>query len=256
MRSGGMAWLLSQAPLQVHTLQGGYKRFRHWALDAWAETRPLVVVGGPTGSGKTDVLHALRDARGAQVLDLEGDANHRGSIFGALGRDPQPTNEHYENLLALQWRRFSAESPVFIEDESHAVGKCGVPPGLWARMRADEATVLRLSVPHEARVAKLVAEYGVYPPADIAACVRGLYKRLGHDKVNELVAQLIERDPPELAQVADALLVHYYDSMYSYQAKNREGSEQHLVTCESGDALANADLLLQAYGNLQAQRGA
>ena len=68
MRSGGMAWLLSQAPLHVHTLQGGYKRFRNYMLEAWSEARPICVVGGPTGSGKTDVLHALRDHLGAQVL--------------------------------------------------------------------------------------------------------------------------------------------------------------------------------------------
>ena len=144
MRSGGMAWLLSQAPLRVHTLQGGYKRFRNWAIDSWSLDRPLVVVGGPTGSGKTDVLHALSQDLKQQVIDLEGEANHRGSIFGALGRAPQPTNEHYENLLALHWRRFSQSSPVFVEDESHAVGKCGVPPGLWARMREEQAMVLRL----------------------------------------------------------------------------------------------------------------
>ena len=68
MRSGGMAWLLSQAPLHVHTLQGGYKRFRNYMLEAWSEARPICVVGGPTGSGKTDVLHALRDHLDAQVL--------------------------------------------------------------------------------------------------------------------------------------------------------------------------------------------
>eukprot|EP00322_Chrysochromulina_rotalis_P011349 CAMPEP_0115843052 /NCGR_PEP_ID=MMETSP0287-20121206/8116_1 /TAXON_ID=412157 /ORGANISM="Chrysochromulina rotalis, Strain UIO044" /LENGTH=235 /DNA_ID=CAMNT_0003296739 /DNA_START=52 /DNA_END=760 /DNA_ORIENTATION=- len=234
-----MAWLLSQAPVQVHTMQGGYKHFRHWAIDAWEKERPLVVVGGPTGSGKTDVLHALRDHLDAQMLDLEGVANHRGSIFGALGRDPQPTNEQYENLLALQWHQFSSSKPVYIEDESHAVGKCGVPPGLWKRMRSEEA-----------RVAKLVAEYGVYPPSDISDCVRGLYKRLGHEKVAELTALLEERDPPELAVVANELLVNYYDAMYAHQAKNREGAKQHIVHCDSGDALANAKRLVEAYAQL------
>ena len=180
MRSGSVAHLLSQAPLRVHTLDGGYKRFRHWAMDSWeACDRPVTIVGGPTGSGKTDVLWPLRDALGAQVLDLEGEANHRGSIFGALGRPAQPTNEHYENVLALQWRQFAPHRTVFIEDESHNVGRCGVPRGLWARMRAADAQVLRLDVPHEARVAKLVQEYGVYEPHLIADCVRGLHKRLG-----------------------------------------------------------------------------
>ena len=71
MRSGSVAWLLSQAPLNVHILEGGYKKFRRWILDTWEECeRPVTIVGGPTGSGKTDVLHALRDDLCAQVLDL------------------------------------------------------------------------------------------------------------------------------------------------------------------------------------------
>lgn len=205
MRSGGMAQLLSQAPLDVHTLSGGYKRFRRWAIEGWEHERPIVIVGGPTGSGKTDVLLALRDELDEQVLDLEGDANHRGSIFGGLGRPSQPTNEMYENTLALQWAKFAPSRPVFIEDESHAVGKCGVPPGLWARMRSEDSPVLRLSVPHDARVAKLVSEYGVYPPSELADCVRGLTKRLGHERAAELV-NLLEHEPPRLVEVADRLL--------------------------------------------------
>ena len=81
-------------------------------------------------------------------------------------------------MLALQWAAFDSRRPVFIEDESHAVGKCGVPPGLWARMREESAPVLRLAVPREARVEKLVDEYGVYPPNDLADCVRASHRRL------------------------------------------------------------------------------
>ena len=250
MRSGSVAHLLSTAPLNVHTLEGGYKKFRHWAMDAWEECdRPITSVGGPTGSGKTDVLHALRDELGAQVLDLEGEANHRGSIFGALGRPAQPSNEHYENVLALQWRGFEAHRTVFIEDESHNVGKCGVPRGLWGRMRAPEAQVLRIGVPHEARVAKLVQEYGAYDPSLIADCVRGLHKKLGNAKVAELCELLEERQPPGLAEVADFLLAGYYDDMYAYQAKKRkdemDGAPQVVVECPSGDALDNARLLVE-----------
>jgi tRNA 2-selenouridine synthase len=183
-----------------------------------------------------------------QVLDLEGDANHRGSIFGALGRPAQPTNEQYENVLATQWRGFDAGSRVFIEDESHNVGKCGVPRGLWARMRAPEAEVLRLVVPHEARVAKLVQEYGGYEPRLIADCVRGLNKRLGNEKVAHLCALLEDVQPPALAEVAAALLTDYYDDMYAYQAKKRGeemgGKLQERVECDGGDALANARRLL------------
>ena len=248
MRSGSIAHLLSQAPLTVHTLEGGYKRFRHWAMDSWeACDRPITIVGGPTGSGKTDVLHALRGDLHAQVLDLEGHANHRGSIFGALGKEPQPSNEMYENALALEWRGFDSGRAVFIEDESHNVGRCGVPRGLWARMRSSDAQVLRVNVPHEARVSKLVQEYGVYDPTLIADCVRGLNKRLGNEKVKELCSLLEETQPPALAEVADFLLHGYYDEMYAYQAKKRGeemgGKVQETVECPTGDALSNARLV-------------
>lgn len=250
MRSGGMAWLLSQAlPGRVHTLSGGYKRFRNWAIERWEDARPVVVLGGRTGSGKTDVLLAMRDALGAQVLDLEGDAHHRGSIFGSLGRPPQPTNEHYENLLALQWANFSPQRPVFVEDESKAVGSCGVPPGLWQMMRGDNGRSMRLDVPHEARINRLVGEYGVYPPEDLAACVRGLRKRLGGAKCDSLAAAL-EQQPPALAEVADALLVHYYDGMYDHQMKNRGGHDL-VIEAESGDALTNAQLVLDAAASFE-----
>jgi len=249
MRSGGMAWLLSQAlPGRVHTLAGGYKRFRNWAIERWEEPRPVTVLCGRTGTGKTDVLVALRDALGAQVLDLEGEAHHRGSIFGALGRPPQPSNEHYENLLALQWAHFSPAAPVFIEDESRNVGSCGVPPGLWSMMRGEQGRSLRLDVPRSSRVERLVGEYGVYPPEELAACVRGLRKRLGGQKSDALAAAL-EAEPPALAEVADALLEHYYDGMYNHQMKEKGGHDT-VVESDTGDALVNARLVLEAASAL------
>jgi len=250
MRSGGMAWLLSQGDLRVHTLEGGYQGFRAWANATWQLPRRLVVLGGKTGSGKTDVLHALR-RQGAQILDLEGDARHRGSAFGALGRAPQPSNQAYENALALQWRRFDAAAgPVYIEDESRNVGSCSVPDGLWGRMRDPETAVLRLEVPTEARVQRLVGEYGVYEPRQLQACVRMVQKRLGEAKADELCA-LLDEEPPALARVAEALLVDYYDAMYDYQAGKRTAETdggariRHLRT-GTGDADAIAQLVLQA----------
>jgi tRNA 2-selenouridine synthase len=97
MRSGSTGWLLSLCGFKVSTLEGGYRSYRRWCRAAIGEdgvpppTR-VVVLGGCTGSGKTEVLHVLR-AKGEQVLDLEGLANHRGSAFGAVGQLPQPSNE-------------------------------------------------------------------------------------------------------------------------------------------------------------------
>lgn len=243
MRSGGVSWLLSQAPLQVSVLDGGYQVFRHWVLETFErDERPLVVVGGRTGSGKTDVLLAMRDQLGAQVLDLEGDAHHRGSSFGALGRPPQPTTEHYENLLAVQWAAFTPDAPVFVEDEGAHVGSCGVPRGLWARMRADDSRVLRLEVPHKTRVERLVREYGAHSTAELSRCVRALEKRLGSADADRLCS-LLEADPPRLAEVADSLLLGYYDATYDRAASKRPGSVSVLAV-DTSDALSAGECIL------------
>jgi len=244
MRSGGFAWLLSQAPINVRMLEGGYQGFRRWAREEVFQTlqRELVILGGRTGSGKTDVLLKLRNDCGAQVLDLEGDANHRGSTFGALGLPPQPSNEMYENRLALQWATFSPDKPVFIEDEGAHVGRCSVPLGLWALMRADNANVLRLDVPRATRIARLVDEYGSHSAEELAACVMALRKKLGQKRATHM-ASLLEQDPPELAEVADLLLTHYYDSMYEYQAGKRPGKAE-LFKCDTADPLQAAERVL------------
>ncbi|HEX8348447.1 MAG TPA: tRNA 2-selenouridine(34) synthase MnmH, partial [Hymenobacter sp.] len=100
MRSGAVQWLLELAGFRVHLLDKGYKEYRRWALAQFAQPRPLLVLGGLTGSGKTDVLHELARQQQA-IVDLEGVANHKGSSFGAIGLPPQPTSEQFENDLAL-----------------------------------------------------------------------------------------------------------------------------------------------------------
>jgi len=249
MRSAGVSWLLSQGPFDVHQLAGGYRSFRGWAnSSAWAADRRLVVLAGRTGSGKTDVLQALRASCNAQMIDLEGEAHHRGSSFGALGKPPQPTNEMFENTLALQWASFNARQPVFIEDEGRHVGSVGVPSGLWARMRADDTTVIRLEVPHAARVNRLVGEYGVHPPEMLADCVTRLKKRLGHEKTCKAVG-LLEQEPPALDQVAEIMLEHYYDAMYLHQAEGRPG-RVNLLECDTTDAEQAAVLALNYLDSL------
>ncbi len=99
MRSASVAWLAQQIDLKPRLLQGGYKSYRRWAQSRFEQAWPLRVMGGRTGTGKTDLLLAMA-ARGAAVVDLEGLANHRGSSFGGLGLPDQPSTEHYENQLA------------------------------------------------------------------------------------------------------------------------------------------------------------
>jgi tRNA 2-selenouridine synthase len=142
MRSGAIAWMLDLAGFEVTTLSGGYKAFRHWVLSRFAEPKPIAILGGMTGCGKTEILQALSQ-QGSQVLDLEAIANHRGSSYGALGLPPQPSTEHFENEIAMRWAAFDSQQPVWIEAESKRIGQCRVPEALFRQM--DRAPVLERS---------------------------------------------------------------------------------------------------------------
>jgi tRNA 2-selenouridine synthase len=132
-RSSSMAWLLEQAGFQVNVLKGGYKAWRNHALDNLSSrTFPFHVVGGMTGVGKTEVIHAL-DALGQQVLDLEGMANHRGSAFGSRGL--QPTVEQFENELFASLEQLDPFKPIWVEDESKSIGRVFLPLFIWEHMQ-------------------------------------------------------------------------------------------------------------------------
>jgi tRNA 2-selenouridine synthase len=196
-----------------------------------------VIVGGRTGVGKTRVLHALAQ-RGAQVLDLEGVAVHRGSSFG--WKAEQPSNEAFENTLALLWRDFSTESPVFVEDEEGHVGACLVPPALYSRMAAAKL-VVRVNSPIEARVNVLLDEYAHDAAHDETAfrkriedATRRLSRRLGPDRVTEIVDHVHKGRYAEVAR----MLLGYYDKLYDAHLAKRDGMDATVVDVfVTGDAL-------------------
>jgi tRNA 2-selenouridine synthase len=99
-RSGSVAWLLKFAGFDVLTIEGGYKNYRQTVLQSFDNQllKNMIILGGKTGSGKTYILKEL-EKRGEQIIDLEGLANHKGSAFGWIGENQQPTTEHFENLL-------------------------------------------------------------------------------------------------------------------------------------------------------------
>ena len=111
-----MAWLLETGGLKVDLLQGGYKAFRQWGREILAQPKPIITLGGMTGTGKTALLYVLQQ-KGEQILDLEGIAHHRGSSYGALGLPPQPTQEQFANDLAIGWAQLDADRPPPDHDE-------------------------------------------------------------------------------------------------------------------------------------------
>ncbi len=156
-RSGSFASILSQIGWRVEVVAGGYKSWRRLVVEALYDqpfAHRLIVLDGNTGTAKTEVL-ALLAARGVQVVDLEGLANHRGSLFGNMGE--QPSQKAFEGRLALALARLDPARVVVVEAESAKVGECRLPPKLWRAM----VTAPRISIeaPRAARAAYLVRAY-------------------------------------------------------------------------------------------------
>jgi tRNA 2-selenouridine synthase len=186
-RSGAMAHILREIGWDARTLEGGYRAYRRWVveqLETLPVEMPFTVVHGPTGSGKSRLLAALARA-GAQVLDLEALAQHRGSVLGGLPHAPQPTQKWFESQLLAELDRVDRARPVFVEGESKKIGEIQVPEALMARMRASPCIVLDTDV--EARITLLLEEYEHFL-ADRAAldaqldCLVALH---GREKIGE-----------------------------------------------------------------------
>ena len=157
MRSASVGWLLETAGFNVVILIGGYKGFRRWALSLFSVPQKIIVLGGMTGSGKTEILGALRNM-GEQVLDLEALANHRGSSFGALGQPPQPTNEQFWNTIAMEWVKFDSTKALWVEAESKSLGLCRIPQEIFEQM--EKAIVIEIRRSRQERVEFLVEIWG------------------------------------------------------------------------------------------------
>lgn len=212
-RSGAMAHILREIGWDARTLEGGYRAYRRWVVGALEEApsrHGFVVIHGPTGSGKSRLLAALRRA-GAQILDLEGLAAHRGSVLGELPGQLQPAQKRFESLLRHELSALDAGRPVFVEGESKKIGQLQVPEALIARMRGSECVLLDTAL--DARVQLLIEEYRHFL-ADTGSlekqldCLAALH---GRDRIASWKA-LAARGAWE--ELVTRLLVEHYDPAY------------------------------------------
>ena len=185
-RSGALATVLDQIGFRVHVLEGGYREFRRAvvaALDELPARFDWRVVCGPTGSGKSRLLATLA-AQGAQVLDLETLANHRGSVLGLVPGTAQPSQKAFDSQVWSALRRLDSARPVFVESESQKVGDVRVPKALVNAMRAAPCLWLELAL--ERRVALLLEDYAFFVADTTAFCARldALRVLRGNDVVN------------------------------------------------------------------------
>ncbi len=212
-RSGSLALILDQIGFKTTLLEGGYKAFRAAMvadIERQATRLNFKVVCGTTGSGKTRLLHALA-AQGAQVLDLEGLANHRSSVLGALPGVDQPTQKRFDTLVWDRLRNFDATRPVFVESESKKVGNVAIATPLVDRMRA--SACINLTLAHPQRIALLLEDYEFFVHAPDFFCQRldALTEARGKLVVEGWKAQVREGD---LRPVVSDLLTEHYDPVY------------------------------------------
>lgn len=217
-RSGAMAHILARIGWPVIQIEGGYKAFRA-NVNAELATLPqqfnFRVLCGPTGSGKSRLLQELA-AQGAQVLDLEELANHRGSVLGNMPAAPQPSQKRFESCLWQLLRDFDATQPVFVESESKKVGKLRVPDALMEKIRAAPCVAVELATPH--RVQLLMEQYVhfVADPTLLNTQLDLLTPLHGREKITHW-HQLA--DAGRMAELVEDLLHKHYDPAYLQSIK-------------------------------------
>lgn len=239
MRSGAMAWLLNLYGFEVVLLKGGYKAYRNWVLGQLANPQNFLVLGGYTGSGKTRILKQLAQ-NGEAVIDLESLANHKGSAFGHLGMDEQPSVEMFENQLAtkLFQEQQNGARWIWLEAESQRIGNVNMPNSFFEQMK--NSPVLFLDIPFEQRLKTILAEYGKFEKEALVQAVMRIRKRLGGLETKTCISFLLEDNVEE----AFAILLRYYDKWYD---KSTFQNRSHIfpLTVQHSDVQQMTNLLMK-----------
>jgi len=238
MRSKNMAWLFDMAGFNVFVLNGGYKAYRNYIREYFEKKANIIILGGMTGCGKTDILHFIKKS-GEQVLDLEKIANHKGSAFGNLGI--QPTNEQFENNIFYFWKKFNLNNPIWIEDESISIGSVSIPAPLFNQMKNTD--VIKIDLDKKIRVNRLVREYANVDVQILKNNILKISKRLGGLNTKKTIEAL---DKYDFHSVADISLV-YYDKAYNYGLSKRDKNKIHPIILDEDIPEKNARKIIDFF---------
>jgi tRNA 2-selenouridine synthase len=239
MRSESMAWLFEVSGYEVFVLKDGYKAYRRFIRERLSRPANIIILGGLTGSGKTEILQRFRKM-GEQLLDLEALACHKGSVFGGFGQPDQPTNEQFENDIFAVWVNLNPASTVWIEDESRMIGNVSIPDPLFVQM--SRSPMIQIETSRETRIRRLVAEYSKVEKQDLKNALIKISEKLGGTHTKTALAAI---DSGDFETVAGLALM-YYDKTYAHSVQNRENTEILAVPVENDDAALNAARILEA----------
>jgi tRNA 2-selenouridine synthase len=239
MRSQTFAKLLEENGFsELFVINGGYKAFRKYALDSFKRDALLCVIGGYTGSGKTEILKFLKED-GLQVIDLEELANHKGSVFGGIGKGSQPTTEQFENNLFIQWNKMDSSKQVILEDESQRIGSVTIPTDLFKKIL--EEPIFFLEVPKKERAKFLVKEYASCEKAKLSRAISMITKRLG-DQNTRLALEFLGKD--KFYEFV-LIVLNYYDKSYKEVLSHRDPKLVHTIKLNDTNHKKNAAILTE-----------
>lgn len=243
MRSNSFAWLMNTSGLDAVIMQGGYKAFRNYVLDYFEQEQKIILLGGKTGSGKTDILKKLNEQH-LQIIDLEGIAHHKGSAFGTINEQKQNPQQVFEHQLFHQLSELDCSQSIIIEDESQTIGYNKIPIGLWQQMK--QATIIKLEIPFELRVQKLVEDYTTVNVEALKSCVIKIAQQLGSLNTKLCLQYLDENNLHDVARLS----LLYYDKSYEFSYKNKK---QPIINLNSDtiDATINAQKVKQVIDTLK-----
>jgi len=234
-RSGAFALILGQIGWQVGVVEGGWRAYRRLVVGALYDSpfpAPLLMLDGNTGTAKTAILHEVA-ARGGQVIDLEGLARHRGSLFGLAAGAVQPSQKGFESALAMEMARLDPERPVLVEAESNRIGALRLPPALWQAMCA--APRLEIDAPLEARARWLASAYTdlTLNPALLLERINALAPFHPRERINAWRAMAVSG---EFEPLAGALMAHHYDPRYDRARSRHPDAAVTVLTAGSLDS--------------------
>ncbi|MDP1622907.1 MAG: tRNA 2-selenouridine(34) synthase MnmH [Bacteroidales bacterium] len=239
LRSASLAEVYSRAGYEVGILKGGYKVYRRFIRDAFTRPARIVVLGGYTGSGKTELLHAIA-SKGEQVVDLESIACHKGSVFGAFGQPAQPTNEQFENNLWERWSQLDLSRVIWIEDESRMIGRVTLPDPIVDLISG--GALIRIELDFMNRVNRLVREYALFDEKLLTDAINRISDRLGGVKTREAIKALENNQFSEVA----AITLSYYDKAYLYSISRRKSKNVYDLVLSGGNLETNAAQIIES----------
>jgi tRNA 2-selenouridine synthase len=237
MRSHAFAFVLQACGIQCNLIIGGYKSFRRAVQDFYSNDFKFIILGGYTGSAKTEVLHKIAE-KGEQVVDLEGLAHHKGSAFGSINEEKQSSTEDFENRLWDKMHKFDLNKVIWLEDESRQIGKNNIPDTLYKKMK--EVNLIQLIIPKEKRIAFLVSQYKTNDLCLIEA-INKITKRLGGLDTKNAIQAVKEHN----YEAAAASLLHYYDKAYDFCLSKRTKDSIYPVYSEDINSENLADFLIE-----------